>query len=74
MRSPSTGRAKPTPGAEHIKTVLSELVDVGEQKGYESISQMRGVMSQQNCAEPAAFERANYMKALTEYRMVGAGE
>jgi dihydroorotate dehydrogenase (fumarate) len=61
-------------GVGHIKTVLSELVDVGKDKGYESIEQMRGVMSQQNCAEPAAFERANYMKALTEYRLVGTGE
>ena len=32
---------------------------------YESIRQMRGSMSQQAVAEPAAFERANYMKALT---------
>jgi dihydroorotate dehydrogenase (fumarate) len=26
---------------------------------------MRGTLSQKNVAEPAAFERANYMKALT---------
>ncbi|HAW58394.1 MAG TPA: dihydroorotate dehydrogenase-like protein, partial [Bacteroidales bacterium] len=31
---------------------------------YETIAQMRGSMSQKNVAEPAAFERANYMKAL----------
>lgn len=61
-------------GIGHIKTVLSELVDVGKDKGYQSIEQMRGVMSQQNFPEPIAFERANYMKALTEYRLVGAGE
>jgi dihydroorotate dehydrogenase (fumarate) len=34
---------------------------------YKSIQQMRGSMSQQAVAEPAAFERANYMKALQTY-------
>jgi len=28
---------------------------------------MRGILSQEKVAEPAAFERANYMKALTLY-------
>jgi len=31
---------------------------------YETVEQMQGSMSQRNVAEPAAFERANYMKAL----------
>jgi len=35
---------------------------------YESIAQMRGSMSQRHCAEPAAFERANYLKVLDSYR------
>jgi dihydroorotate dehydrogenase (fumarate) len=35
---------------------------------YESVQQMRGSMSQVHCADPAAFERAQYMKALTSYR------
>lgn len=34
---------------------------------YESIRQMRGSMSQKSVAEPAAFERANYMKVLSSY-------
>lgn len=29
---------------------------------------MQGSMSQINVAEPAAFERANYMKVLQSYR------
>jgi dihydroorotate dehydrogenase (fumarate) len=32
---------------------------------YESVAKMKGSMSQRSVAEPAAFERANYMKALT---------
>ena len=34
---------------------------------YESVKQMQGSMSQRAVAEPAAFERANYMKALTSF-------
>jgi dihydroorotate dehydrogenase (fumarate) len=35
---------------------------------YTSIKQMQGSMSQQSVAEPAAFERANYMKVLGSFR------
>ncbi len=35
-----------------------------EEHEYESVSQMKGALSQRNVAEPAAFERANYMKVL----------
>jgi dihydroorotate dehydrogenase (fumarate) len=35
---------------------------------YVSVAQMRGSMSQRNVAEPAAFERANYMKTLRSFR------
>ncbi|MCA9924331.1 MAG: dihydroorotate dehydrogenase-like protein, partial [Anaerolineales bacterium] len=31
---------------------------------YESLDQLRGSLSQVNCSEPAAFERANYMRVL----------
>ena len=35
---------------------------------YESVSQMKGALSQRNVAEPAAFERANYMKVLGSWK------
>ena len=35
---------------------------------YESVSQLRGSMSQMCVAEPAAFERANYLKVLQSWR------
>jgi dihydroorotate dehydrogenase (fumarate) len=38
-----------------------------EEHEYISISQMRGSMSQRSVNEPAAFERANYMKALSSF-------
>jgi dihydroorotate dehydrogenase (fumarate) len=34
---------------------------------YASVRQMQGSMSQKAVAEPAAFERANYMRALQSY-------
>jgi dihydroorotate dehydrogenase (fumarate) len=34
---------------------------------YESLDQLRGSLSQINCSEPAAFERANYMRVLSSY-------
>lgn len=35
---------------------------------YESVAQMKGALSQRNVAEPAAFERANYMKVLGSWK------
>jgi dihydroorotate dehydrogenase (fumarate) len=40
-----------------------------ESHEYESVGQMKGCLSQRSCPEPAAFERANYMKALTHYQI-----
>jgi dihydroorotate dehydrogenase (fumarate) len=31
---------------------------------YESVQQMLGSMSQKNCPDPSAFERAQYMRAI----------
>ena len=40
-----------------------------EDHEYESVKQMKGSMSQQAVAEPAAFERANYMKVLSSFKV-----
>jgi len=37
---------------------------------YVSIQQMKGSMSQKSVADPSAFERANYMKALNRYQLL----
>jgi dihydroorotate dehydrogenase (fumarate) len=39
-----------------------------EEHEYESVEQMKGSMSHRSSAEPAVFERANYMKMLNSYR------
>ncbi len=55
-------------GPRHIMSILNNLKQWMEEREYESVAQMRGSMSQRSVAEPAAFERANYMKAITRYR------
>lgn len=54
-------------GTRRITELNSQLLDWMEKYEYKSITQMKGSMSQKNVAEPAAFERANYMRALTSY-------
>jgi len=51
-------------GIDHLTKVKFELTQWLEAHEYSSIAQMQGSMSQQKVAEPAAFERANYMKVL----------
>lgn len=56
-------------GIEHLSKVKSDMKKWMEEHEYESISQMQGSMSQKSVAEPAAYERANYMKILGSYLM-----
>ncbi len=51
-------------GVDHVSTILRGMEDWMADHGYDSVSAMKGVMSQQSCAHPEAFERANYMKVL----------
>jgi dihydroorotate dehydrogenase (fumarate) len=57
-------------GPQHLGTVLNDLRQWMLEKEYSSISQMKGSMSQRAVAEPAAFERANYMKALNSWKVI----
>lgn len=51
-------------GIEYIKQILIELEQWLNENGEESITAIQGIMSQQRIADPAAFERANYMNVL----------
>jgi dihydroorotate dehydrogenase (fumarate) len=55
-------------GIDHLRVVEADLVRWMEEHEYESIAQMRGSVSQINAEDPSAFERAQYMRALTSYR------
>jgi dihydroorotate dehydrogenase (fumarate) len=54
-------------GPQRATKILSKLENWMVEREYESIQQMQGSMSQKAVAEPAAFERANYMKVLNSF-------
>jgi len=54
-------------GSNAIEQILTGLENWMIEREYESVQQMRGSMSQGAVAEPAAFERANYMKVLNSF-------
>ncbi len=54
-------------GPEHLATVLADVQRWFTERGYDSIGQARGSVSQTNVPDPSAFERANYMKTLVSY-------
>jgi dihydroorotate dehydrogenase (fumarate) len=54
-------------GPAHLRTVVDDANTWFEERDYTSVSQARGSMSHEHVADPSGFERANYMKALTEY-------
>lgn len=56
-------------GPEYLSKLEEDLGDWMEEHEYESVQQMRGSMSSQAVTEPAAFERANYMRVLSSYTL-----
>jgi dihydroorotate dehydrogenase (fumarate) len=54
-------------GVQRIPEMLAEITKWMEKHEYISIKQMKGSMSQGAVADPAVFERANYMKVLSSY-------
>jgi dihydroorotate dehydrogenase (fumarate) len=57
-------------GPEHIGKVLKDVEHWMKEHEYESIEQMKGSLSHKSIAEPSAYERANYMKALNRYKLL----
>lgn len=55
-------------GIERIRMIEEGVRLWMEEHEYESVEQMRGSMSQQSCADPSEFERAQYMRALRTFR------
>jgi dihydroorotate dehydrogenase (fumarate) len=56
-------------GIDHLRTMRSQIVEWMEGHEYASIREMQGSMSYRSVREPAAFERANYMKVLSSYAL-----
>ena len=55
-------------GPDHLAGIEAELRDWMIDNDYESVNQLKGSASQHNVADPAAFERAGYLRTLTSYR------
>jgi dihydroorotate dehydrogenase (fumarate) len=55
-------------GPKHLSVLVDGLRQWLEQRGYDSVEQMKGSMSQKNVADPSAFERANYISVLESFR------
>ncbi len=60
-------------GIRQISVVERELVAWMAKHEFESVRQLKGSLSQMNCADPAAFERAQYMRAITSQPMASPG-
>jgi dihydroorotate dehydrogenase (fumarate) len=56
-------------GIDHIRVLEKEMVQWLDDHEYDSVEQLKGSMSQERCPDPAAFERAQYMRALSTYPM-----
>ena len=54
-------------GVEHLSVMRAGVIEWMETHEYASIAEMQGSMSHRSVADPAAFERANYMKVLGSY-------
>lgn len=54
-------------GPSHLRSVLTGMVNWLEEREYDSVEQTKGSLSQVSSGDPAAFERVNYMKALTNF-------
>jgi dihydroorotate dehydrogenase (fumarate) len=54
-------------GIDLVRVLRANLSAWMEHHEYESIRQMQGSLSYRSVAEPAEFERANYLKVLSSY-------
>ena len=74
LKGVAAGAAVTMLASELLKNGINRLMVLRQgveawlvEREYESLQQLRGSLSQMNCAEPAAFERANYMRVLSSY-------
>lgn len=55
-------------GISRIPAILTGIEHWMSEHDYKSLTQMKGSLSQKSVKEPAAFERANYMKTLNSFK------
>ncbi len=54
-------------GIAEVGNILAGLSKWMDAKEYDSVEQLKGSMSRENCPDPSAFQRGNYMKTLTSF-------
>jgi len=57
-------------GINHLRAIEQGVRQWMESHEYDSVGQMQGSMSQLHCPDPAAFERAQYMRAVKSIQHV----
>jgi dihydroorotate dehydrogenase (fumarate) len=57
-----------TKGLGVIREIETEMAEWLSEHDYQSVRQLQGSMSQKYCADPAAFERAQYMRTIMSYK------
>lgn len=55
-------------GVEYLKPLLSELEKWLKDHEYQSLNEIRGIMSHKETAQPGPWERVNYLKVLDSYQ------
>ena len=55
-------------GPPWLSRLIEDLIDWMEKKGYESVDQLRGSMSQKSLPESMAFVRGNYIRILESFK------
>jgi dihydroorotate dehydrogenase (fumarate) len=56
-------------GVRQIGVIERDLVAWMEEHEYTSVKQLKGSLSQKNSPDPSSFERAQYMKAISQYSL-----
>jgi len=59
-------------GIKHLRVVEQEMRDWMSEHEYTSIEQLKGSLSQKYCADPGAFERAQYIRAVGVHALKGS--
>ena len=54
-------------GPDHLRQLEVQVRDWMDGHGFETLDQLRGRLSQRSVPNPAAFERANYIKTLASH-------
>jgi dihydroorotate dehydrogenase (fumarate) len=52
-------------GVQQLEVIERDMRNWMQEHEYDSVQQLKGSLSQKNCANPSAFERAQYMQAIS---------